>query len=77
MFGYLGLNEKYVRVMNEYYRKMAPSGKENKNTGNTLLFELEKDHRNLVKLCLNMEDEIKYPHYYPEITYPKWENSTR
>ena len=54
MFGYLGLNEKYVRVMNEYYRKMAPSGKENKNTGNTLLFELEKDHRNLVKLCLNM-----------------------
>lgn len=45
-----------MRIINEYYRRPR-SGKENKQ--NSVLHELEKDHRNLVKHCLNMEAEIK------------------
>lgn len=47
-------------MINEYYRRVAP-GKENKNdkNGNALLQGLERDHRNLVKHCLVMEQEIK------------------
>jgi hypothetical protein len=47
-----------VRIVNEYYRKGNSHGKENRQ-GNSVLLELEKDHRNLVKHCLNMEEEIK------------------
>lgn len=49
-------------MVNEYYRRGgqgASSGKENKQGGNNVLLGLEKDHRNLVKHCLNMEEEIK------------------
>lgn len=65
-----------MKIVNEYYRKMAPSGKENR-TGNSLLFELERDHRNLVKHCLNMEEEIKYNVGNKEITSNKWTSSMR
>jgi hypothetical protein len=50
-------------VVNEYYRRGQSRGKENRqaggNVGNSVLLGLEKDHRNLVKHCLNMEEEIK------------------
>jgi hypothetical protein len=66
-----------VLVVNEYYRRAAPSGKENKNSSNQLLIGLEKDHRNLVKHCLNMEEEIKYPNCYLETTSNKWDSSMK
>jgi hypothetical protein len=54
-------------VVNEYYRRggqPASKGKENTQGGNggsggSVLLGLEKDHRNLVRHCLNMEEEIK------------------
>lgn len=63
-----------MRVINEYYRRPR-SGKENRQ--NNLLHELEKDHRNLVKHCLNMEAEIKYPSNHAETTRLRWPASTK
>jgi hypothetical protein len=51
-----------VRIVNEYYRR-GQAGKENAHGANRqasgVLAGLEKDHRNLVKHCLNMEQEIR------------------
>lgn len=51
-----------MRIVNEYYRRgpgrEGREGKENRGS-NSVLLGLEKDHRNLVKHCLNMEEEIK------------------
>ena len=72
----IGLNEKYIKVVNEYYRQRGRSKstekskrinmKENESncvnihrSSHELLEGLEKDHRNLVKHCLVMEEEIK------------------
>ena len=63
--------------MNEYYRKMAPKGKENQHSNSNVLLELEKDHRNLVKHCLTMEEEIKYVISNSETTPNKWGNSMK
>ena len=48
-----------MRVVNEYYRKQ-PSKENRDGNKRGVLAELERDHRNLVKHCLNMEVEIKY-----------------
>ena len=46
-------------MVNEYYRRAGPNKENCKGTENSILKGLERDHRNLVKHCLAMEEEIK------------------